>query len=271
MTTQRLFKTKLVLLNLTVVACITSLPRKEACQVLDKIKALMQDPSADGKTKIVVKHMPGNTKLFRARSGHYRIFYTFNERKVYILNIRKRDEDTYKDDVDVVEDLNNNELEDLDIEEFDDLDVDEEEEALPMAFVDSVVGIGVEDLSLDQQHAPAPKEEGRVLPKPITVELLNQLHVPPEYHQHLLSLKTEEELLACASSGIGDGVLWDIIGYMVDSPLKQTAPQSISSAQTHHLLHRPIKLRLCFRKKDAQLYTNKNGQPFNVLVTLRMR
>jgi mRNA-degrading endonuclease RelE of RelBE toxin-antitoxin system len=269
MTTQRPFKMKSVLLNPTVVNYITSLPLKEARQVLEKIKALTQDPSADGKTKVSIRHMPGNNKLFRARSGHYRIFYAFNERKVNILAIRKRDKDTYKDDVDVDEDLNNDDFGDLDNDDLEDLDAGEED--LPVMLVNGSVGKDAEGPLPDGEYAPpASKDESRVLPEPITVELLNHLGVPQEYHQRLLPLKTEGELLSCPD--IEDDVLLHIDQHMFDSPPKQPLSQPVSPLHAaHRLLHRAIKLRLCFRKNDTELYTNKDGRPFNILVTLRMR
>src|SRR3989442_14243045 len=76
-----------------------ALPPKETHQVLEKIKQLEQDPTPDAKVKKQLKYMNG--KLHRIRSGDYRIFYTFEQPYISILALRRRDDDTYDEDMDV--------------------------------------------------------------------------------------------------------------------------------------------------------------------------
>src|SRR5437870_13298493 len=76
-----------------------ALPPKETHQVLEKIKQLEQDPTPDAKVKKQLKYMNG--KLHRIRSGDYRIFYTFEQPYISILALRRRDDDTYGEDMDV--------------------------------------------------------------------------------------------------------------------------------------------------------------------------
>ncbi len=75
---------------------------KESAQVLKKIDLLAQDPTPDAKTKKQLRHLGG--KLHRLRSGDFRVFYTFQEPFISLLSVKRRNEQTYEDDVDA-EDL----------------------------------------------------------------------------------------------------------------------------------------------------------------------
>src|SRR6266404_8422733 len=76
-----------------------ALPPKDAHQVLEKIKLLSEDPTPDAKVKKQLKYMHG--RLHRIRSGNYRIFYTFEHPYISLLALRRRDDDTYDEDMDV--------------------------------------------------------------------------------------------------------------------------------------------------------------------------
>ena len=78
---------------------LLALPSKEMHQVLEKINLLVQDPTPDAKVKKQLKYMNG--KLHRIRSGDYRIFYTFEQPYISILAMRRRNDDTYDEDMDV--------------------------------------------------------------------------------------------------------------------------------------------------------------------------
>src|SRR2546423_10316100 len=78
---------------------LLALPPKETHQVLEKINLLAQDPTPDAKVKKQLKYLNG--KLHRIRSGDYRIFYTFEQPFISILALRRRDDDTYDEDMDV--------------------------------------------------------------------------------------------------------------------------------------------------------------------------
>src|SRR3989440_10424010 len=77
---------------------LLALSPKEMHQVLEKIDLLAQDPTPDAKAKKQLKYMNG--KLHRIRSGDYRIFYTFEQPYISILALRRRDDDTYDEDMD---------------------------------------------------------------------------------------------------------------------------------------------------------------------------
>src|SRR6266446_10012234 len=74
---------------------IVVLPAKEVHQVMAKIDSLTQDPLPDGKLKKQIKGAKG--KLYRIRSGDYRILYTFEKQLIRVLAIRRRNEATYAD------------------------------------------------------------------------------------------------------------------------------------------------------------------------------
>src|SRR5256714_13508607 len=77
---------------------LLALSPKEIHQVLEKINHLVQDPTPDAKVKKQLKHMNG--RLHRLRSGNFRIFYTFEQPYISILALRRRDDDTYDEDMD---------------------------------------------------------------------------------------------------------------------------------------------------------------------------
>ena len=57
---------------------ILKLPAKDMHQIMEKVTMLTQDPRPDSKVKKQLVHLSG--KLYRIRSGDYRIFYTFKFR-----------------------------------------------------------------------------------------------------------------------------------------------------------------------------------------------
>src|SRR5258708_29747506 len=76
-----------------------ALPPKEMHQIIEKINLLAQDQTPDAKVKKQLKYLNG--RLHRIRSGDYRIFYTFEQPYISILALRRRDDDTYDEDMDV--------------------------------------------------------------------------------------------------------------------------------------------------------------------------
>ncbi len=182
---------------------IRALPAKEVQQVLSKIDLLCQDPSPDGKVKKHLTHLKG--KPYRIRSGDYRILYTFDAMRVSVLTLRKRDEATYKLGLETDDEFEQDLMEDL------------EESASGFT---RATNAGTRSW----EHYLSPQEpEKRRLPEPLTVELLNTLHVPPEYHPRLLTLTTQDELLSCP--GIPDDILLRIDQYLFEVPLVQIEQQ----------------------------------------------
>jgi superfamily I DNA/RNA helicase/mRNA-degrading endonuclease RelE of RelBE toxin-antitoxin system len=185
---------------------IVALPAKEMHQVMEKINLLIQDPLPDGKLKKQIKH--ALKKRYRIRSGAYRILYTFDKQHISVLTIRRRKENTYNNMLDDEDD-------DDQWDEDEDLDADDELDGSP-----GVLAHG-KAAQPDWETLFAP--QGKKLPEPITVELLQRLRVPQEYHRRLLPLKTQEELLACP--GVSDDILLQIDAYMFEKPLIQVESQ----------------------------------------------
>jgi superfamily I DNA/RNA helicase/mRNA-degrading endonuclease RelE of RelBE toxin-antitoxin system len=178
---------------------LLALPPKETHQVLEKINLLTQDPTPDAKVKKQLKYLDG--RLHRIRSGDYRIFYTFEQPFISILALRRRDDDTYD--------------EDLDVEFLGGLDVDIDLPGAPVA---------AKPAQPDWEKWLAPKvAEKRRLPEPITPELLENLRIPKECHARLLPIQTQDDLLECP--GVPDEHLLQINDYMFERPLVQVLQQ----------------------------------------------
>lgn len=174
---------------------------KTAAQVLKKLELLAEDPRPDAKTKKQLKHLGG--KLHRLRAGDFRIFYTFAEPFVSLLSVKKRDEQTYDDDV--------------------------EPEMLG----------GVDTPELTADPGTAPTEEGHAatweswlggkakpkssaLPRAIDQALLETLNVPENFHAALVKVGTEDELLDCP---VPQDILGKVIDAVTGKPIAEVARQ----------------------------------------------
>src|SRR2546425_2191860 len=172
-----------------------ALPPKEEHQVFEKIKLLEQDPTPDGKTKIQLKKYK-DKDLYRLRCGDYRILYTYKDPYISLLALRRRREDTYDEDLDV---------------EF-------------LGGFDPDFGDIIDTEPTRLEHILALQEpEAKRLPRPITEELLTNLHVPEEYRPHLLAIQTEDALLACLN--VPEEHIEQIMEYMFPKPLSQILQQ----------------------------------------------
>ncbi len=179
---------------------ILKLPAKDMHQIMEKVTMLTQDPRPDSKVKKQLVHLSG--KLYRIRSGDYRIFYTFNQQYVSIHKIDRRDETTYKglDSFDEAPDTH--ELDELTIEV---------EETLPAKALQS---------HWEQTLTQAP---GRPLPEPITLDLLQKLHIPKAYHQSLLQIIDEDAIFDLP--GIDDDVRLQLHEYLFSRPIIEIMQQ----------------------------------------------
>ncbi len=175
---------------------LLALPPKEIHQIIEKVNLLAQDPTPDAKVKKQLPHMHG--RLHRIRSGNYRIFYTFEYPYISILALRRRDDDTYN--------------EDLDVEFLGGLDPQ----------LDDAQAIKANQPDWERILAPKAPEKRR-LPEPITEELLTSLHIPSKCYARLLPIQTREDLLECP--GMPDDYLLLIDEYMFERPLVQVLQQ----------------------------------------------
>ena len=176
------------------------LPPKESHQVLEKINLLLQDPTPDAKVKKQLRYMGG--KLHRLRAGRYRIFYTFEYPYVSLLALRKRDDDTYSDDIDA--------------EFLGGLDPD-------------LTGVSQpQQPNWEKIFAPqaAPKTP---LPEPITTDLLKRLRIPEVCHPRLLPIQDRETLFDCP--GIPDDIILKLDEYLFERPLVEVLQQPDFIAQ----------------------------------------
>jgi superfamily I DNA/RNA helicase/mRNA-degrading endonuclease RelE of RelBE toxin-antitoxin system len=146
-------------------------PSKLMHQLWEKVNMLLQNPLPDGKLK---KKIKSRKNLYRLRIGDYRVFYTFGDRWVCLLGIRPRKEEyknipSYKKPCEIPAEM-----------EFDNEDFSEEP---------------VRNPDFNHWHMKSTDKAGTPLPYRITREWLEELKVPPGYHEVLINCKTEEELL----------------------------------------------------------------------------
>jgi superfamily I DNA/RNA helicase/mRNA-degrading endonuclease RelE of RelBE toxin-antitoxin system len=175
---------------------LLALPPKEMHQIIEKVNLLAQDPTPDAKVKKQLPHMHG--RLHRIRSGKYRIFYTFEYPYISILALRRRDDDTYD--------------EGLDVEFLGGLEPELDEAQT------------IKANQPDWERILAPKApEKKPLPEPITEGLLADLNVPKVCHARLLHIQTREDLLECP--GVPDDYLLKIDEYMFERPLVEVLQQ----------------------------------------------
>jgi mRNA interferase RelE/StbE len=76
-------------------AFLKTLPAKQRRQIVTKIEALASDPFPAGAHRLVQGMKDGEDRVFRIRSGDYRVLYTVRDVSVVILDIGHR-KDVYR-------------------------------------------------------------------------------------------------------------------------------------------------------------------------------
>jgi superfamily I DNA/RNA helicase/mRNA-degrading endonuclease RelE of RelBE toxin-antitoxin system len=171
---------------------LLTLSPKEIKQIQSKIAMLTKDPTPDAKVKKQLKYMDG--RLYRMRSGDFRVFYTFKKPYISLLSLKRRDDDTYD--------------EEFDIEYLGGLDLAAEQKSETPDWA---------------QYLKTELPDPRRLPEPINDKLLNALKVDKLYHARLKELESEEELLSCP--GIDDDVLLKLHEAIFEKPLREVLAQ----------------------------------------------
>jgi superfamily I DNA/RNA helicase/mRNA-degrading endonuclease RelE of RelBE toxin-antitoxin system len=178
----------------TFLTALRALPPKEEHQVLAKLKILETDPAPDGKAKKKLKYMGDN--LYRLRCGAYRIFYTYHDPYISLLQLDRRADDTY----------------------------DAEMEAVDLGGYAPVIELPAPEAALERPVLLAPAAaEDELLPEPITEELLLNLRIPAEYHARLLALRTEGDLIGCI--GVPQETLALLLDYLYPPALNEVMQQ----------------------------------------------
>lgn len=156
---------------------LLSLPEDVSKKVTRKVKILQQDPiSAQGDAK----KLQGYSNVYRVRIGDdYRLIYSFGQGWVNLLSIRKRDERTYK----------------LEIQEFKPL-TSPPEAALLTPQSASEEAIRKLKVECGTNDFPTNKvETTTTLPLELTESLLKQWQIPQKYWTNLLRVQNSEALL----------------------------------------------------------------------------
>lgn len=170
-------------------------------QILDKCTMLQDNPEEGGKSKARLNGRSDG--LHRLRTGNFRLFYTYDDEKVSLWAVRRKTvKGQYRGQKggDVTYDA---------LGEIEDTDLDLEiPELQPQPGFETWV---------------QPVERTRLLPEPITPELLRAIKIPPAFHARLLPVRTQEDLLACP--GVPDDYLLAIDRHMFDEPIELRSDQ----------------------------------------------
>ncbi|NCS99138.1 type II toxin-antitoxin system RelE/ParE family toxin [Candidatus Parcubacteria bacterium] len=71
---------------------INKISKKDALNIADTLQKIIENKT----NKLDIRKLRGHDYIFRVRFGNYRIIYTDNKKQIKILEISKRDEQTYK-------------------------------------------------------------------------------------------------------------------------------------------------------------------------------
>ena len=174
-------------------------PPREARQIQEKIDLLLKDPRPDAKVKKQLKYLSKDkqTKLYRIRCGVYRLFYTFKGPYVSLLAIRRREEDTYDEDLDP--------------------------QLLGGLSVETGGSVGGQEKPRSSPTAPADESPRTPLPGKITTDLLRSLRISDEHDSALLDIEDEETLFACP--WLDDGQLLRLHEALIERPIEEVLNQ----------------------------------------------
>jgi superfamily I DNA/RNA helicase/mRNA-degrading endonuclease RelE of RelBE toxin-antitoxin system len=170
-------------------------------QILNKCTMLQDSPEESGKSK---RRLAGRTDdLHRLRTGHFRIFYTYDDQKVSLWAVRRK---TVKGEY---RGQKGGDVTYSGLDEVQDVDLD----------------LDIPELRPQGGYVSwmQPIEEKTTLPEPITASLLQALGIPPTYEARLLQIETQEDLLACPA--VPDQYLLAIDRHMFEEPIDLRADQ----------------------------------------------
>jgi superfamily I DNA/RNA helicase/mRNA-degrading endonuclease RelE of RelBE toxin-antitoxin system len=165
---------------------------KLAASVLKKLDILSEDPTPDAKTKKQLKYLDG--KLHRLRVGDLRVFYTFQSPYVSLLAVKRRDEHTYDD------------------------------EDIPAEFLGGTSGSSTQlpTATTWSSWLEPSKSKAAPLRRAIDKVLLTALKVPEAFHDALMKVATEDDLLDCP---VPQDILGKVIDAVLGRPIEQVAAQ----------------------------------------------
>ena len=220
---------------------LLQLPPKEKAQIEKKLLLLAADPTPDAKVKKRLKATDG--KVYRLRSGDWRILYTFDERYVSLLDLRLRTDATY-DGIPAEQQLGGLGASlDPDGDALavpGDTDLDDAHGSNGAAHAGNPRGPhgalhpGFDDL------VAAPPGAATPLPCELTPELLARLRVPDVYFDRLAQVTTQDGLLDCA--GIPDDILLRIDEALFAKPIHELL------RQPDYVAHNGVDDLLAFRE-----------------------
>jgi hypothetical protein len=162
----------------------------------------MHDPTPGGSRT----PLKGYTDLYRLRAGEFRIIYTYNDKVVELLTLRRRDEATYDD--------------------LDHLEIQQIEELQNVSRKGSVKHSIPDWAELTKTWAAPKQKKPEPLPEKITPAILDELKIPTEFREQLLSVRTWDDLTNCESvpSDVCYKVLDRVVPRNTDTTIGQAVP-----------------------------------------------
>ncbi len=164
---------------------LLGLPQHVSKQVSQRVKVLERDPiSAQGHAKKLEKYK----NLYRVRIGNYRLIYSFGQGWVKLLSVRKRDEQTYDDDLDDF---------DAPAPPPDPAVLEPQPHPAAARPTNTFYVAPPPDAGPPQSADPTPSSTPPPAPLPylLSEELLQRWQIPPEYWSELLAAHDEDTLL----------------------------------------------------------------------------
>ena len=148
---------------------LLKLTPKEGYKVNKQIEKIMKSPLPDGKIKFKVRTQDN---VYKISAGDWRIFYTFDESKIALLSLRRRNEKTYSNEEKIDADM-------------------------LAGFSYPLKEVSKEDsVQSNYTYTQQQLEQGdHYLPYRINKVFLQRLKIPEDHWGVLLTLKTRFELL----------------------------------------------------------------------------
>ncbi|MEO2104477.1 MAG: UvrD-helicase domain-containing protein [Actinomycetota bacterium] len=169
---------------------VLALESKDRDLVFSRLPILEDDPRPDGTQKKKLKSGDG---VHRLRAGNFRIFYTYDDAAVSILQVVRRTDTTYR----------RNPL---------------EGETLPVGPGGTVPteSATTPATSFDWEAFAKQQQTGTPLPEPLTSDLLTRLKVPETLHPRLQRCMTDDALQDCP--GVPPKVVELLVDYLYGDP-----------------------------------------------------
>ena len=170
---------------------ILALETKDRDLVLSRLPRLEEDPRP---FSAGTKQLKSGGGVCRLRAGNFRIFYTYDDATVSVLQVVRRTDTTYNDGGPDPEHLPTG----------------------PGGEVPEAAPNPPAPPTMDWEKFAEAQQTGTPLPEPLTAELLTRLKVPEQLHPRLTNCKTDDALQDCP--GVPPKIIEQLVDYLYGDP-----------------------------------------------------